>query len=114
MWDNRGIRSSQHGFMKGKSCLINLISVYDQVTHLVNEGKAVDIVYLDFSRAFDTVSHGLFLEKLSAHGLNRYTFCWVKNWLGGRAQSVGEWSEIQAVTGHERCSPGIGVGAHPL
>jgi len=42
--DNQGIRPSQHGFMKGKSCLINLISFYDQVTCLVDEGKAVDDV----------------------------------------------------------------------
>jgi len=44
--DNQGIRPRQHGFMKGRSCLTNLISFYDQVTRPVDEGKAVDIVYL--------------------------------------------------------------------
>ncbi|KAK4826215.1 hypothetical protein QYF61_006159 [Mycteria americana] len=66
---NQGIRHSQHGFMKGRSCLANLISFYDQVTRLVDEGKAVDVIYLDFSKAFDTVFHSIFLEKLAAHGL---------------------------------------------
>jgi len=47
--DNQWIRPSQHGFMTGRSCLTNLISFYDKVTHLVDEGKAVDGVYLDFS-----------------------------------------------------------------
>ncbi|KAK4818150.1 hypothetical protein QYF61_007298 [Mycteria americana] len=86
--DQPGIRPSQHRFMKGRSCLTNLISFYVQVTHLVDEGKAVDVIYLDFSKAFDTVSHSILLEKLAAHGLDRGTLHWVKNWLDGQAQRV--------------------------
>ncbi|KAK4818831.1 hypothetical protein QYF61_019868 [Mycteria americana] len=86
--NNQGIKPSQHGFRKGRSCLTNLISFYDKVTCLVDEGKAVDVVYLDFSKAFDTVSHSILLEKLAAHGLDGCTLHWVKNWLGGRAQRV--------------------------
>ena len=52
--DNRGIRPSQHGFMKGRSCLTNLIFC-DLLTRLVDEGKAADVVYLDFSKAFDSL-----------------------------------------------------------
>ena len=85
---NRGIRPSQHGFTKGRSCLTNLIYFYDPVTRLVDEGKAVDVVYLDFSKAFDTVSHSILLQKLAVCGLDRYTLVWVRNWLEGRAQSV--------------------------
>ncbi len=99
--DGWGIRPSQHGFMKGRSCLTNLISFYDQVTHLLDEGKAVDVVYLDFSKAFDTVSHSILLGKLAACGLGRYTLLWIKNWLGGRAQRVvvnGVKSSWQPVT----------------
>ena len=46
--DNQGIRPRQHRFMKGRSCLTNLISFYDKMTRLLDEGKAVDIIYLDF------------------------------------------------------------------
>jgi len=86
--DNQGIRPSHHGFMKGRSSLTNLISFYDQVTLLVDEGKAVDVVYLDFSKSFDTVSHSILLEKLADHGLDGCTIHWIKNWVDGRAQRV--------------------------
>jgi len=86
--DNQEIRPSQRGFMKGRSCLTNLISFYDQVTRLVDEGKAKDVIYLDFNKAFDTVPHGILLEKLAAHGLDGCTLCCIKDCLNGRAQRV--------------------------
>ncbi|KAJ7411325.1 hypothetical protein BTVI_50384 [Pitangus sulphuratus] len=48
------------------------------MTHLVDEGKAMDIVYLDFSKAFDIISHSILLEKLVANGLVACTVQWVK------------------------------------
>jgi len=88
MHDNQGIRPSQHGFMKGKSFLTNLISFCDQVTRIVDEGKTVDVLYLDSSKAFDTAPHSILLEKLAADGLDGCTLCWIKNWLNGQAQKV--------------------------
>ncbi|GAB0189732.1 hypothetical protein GRJ2_001438500 [Grus japonensis] len=76
--DNQVIRPSQRGFMKGRSCLTNLISFYDKVTRLVDEEKAMNVVYLDFSKAFDIISHSILLEKLTAHGLDGHTLHWVK------------------------------------
>ncbi|GAB0177976.1 hypothetical protein GRJ2_000262900 [Grus japonensis] len=87
--------------MRGKSCLTKLISSYDKVTHLVDEGKAVDVVYLDFCKAFDTISHSILPDKLAAHGLDGRTLHWVKNWLDDRAQRVvvnGITSSWQLVT----------------
>jgi len=74
--------------MKGRCCLTNLISFYDQVTCLVDEGKAVDFIYLDFSKAFDIVPHSNLLEKLAARGLDGCTLHWIKIWLNGRVQRV--------------------------
>jgi len=79
---------SQHGFIKGKSCLTNLISFYDKVTCLVNEGKAVDVVSLDFRKAFDTAPHSILLDKLSNCGMSKFTVSWVKNGLKVRAQRI--------------------------
>jgi len=72
--------------MKVRSCLTN--SFYDQVTHLVDEGKAVDVVYLDFSKFFDIISHSILLEKLATHGLDRCTLTWVKICLDGQDERV--------------------------
>ena len=53
--DKKVISSSQHGFTKRKPCLTNLISFYDEMTSWIDEGKVVGMVYLDFSKAFDTL-----------------------------------------------------------
>ena len=58
------------------------------MTCLVDEGKTVDVVYLDFSKAFDTVPHNILVEKLAAHSLGGCTLLWVKHWLDGQAQRV--------------------------
>jgi len=86
--EEKVIRSSQHGFTKGKSCLTNLIAFYDDMTGWVDEGRAVDVVYLDFSKAFDTVSHNILLGKLWKCGLEEWSVRWIENWLNGRAQRV--------------------------
>uniref|UniRef100_K7EX51 Reverse transcriptase domain-containing protein n=1 Tax=Pelodiscus sinensis TaxID=13735 RepID=K7EX51_PELSI len=86
--ERKVIRNSQHGFTKGKSCLTNLISFYDEVTGSVDVGKSVDVIYLDFSKAFDTVSHNILASKLKECGLDKWTVRWIESWLEGRAQRV--------------------------
>ena len=66
----RVIRGSQHGFTKGKSCLTNLIAFYEDVTRWTDDVKAVDVAYLDFSKASDTVSHSILAAKLRKCGLH--------------------------------------------
>ena len=63
--------------------------------------QAVDVVYLYFSKAFDTVPHSILVEKLAAQGLDGCTLCWVKHWLDGQTQRVvvnGVESSWQPVT----------------
>lgn len=83
---NEVIGHSQHSFMKGKSCLMNLMSFYDKVAHLADQGKPADVVFLDFNRAFGTVSQNIFLGKVSRIKLGKNIMWWMKKWLMDQAQ----------------------------
>ncbi|GAB0183528.1 hypothetical protein GRJ2_000818100 [Grus japonensis] len=85
---SKHMESGQHGFTKGKSCLTNLIALCNGMTGWVDEERAVDVVYLDFSKAFNTLSHNIPTGKLRKCGLDEWSVRWVENWLNGRAQSI--------------------------
>ncbi|CAM5123427.1 unnamed protein product [Eretmochelys imbricata] len=86
--ERKVIGNSQHGFTKGKSCLTILLAFYDKITGSVDEGKAVDVLFLDVSKAFDTVSHSILASKLKKYGLDEWTVRWIEGWLDCRAQRV--------------------------
>ncbi|CAM5076373.1 unnamed protein product [Eretmochelys imbricata] len=91
----------QHGFTKGRSCQTNLIPFFEKVTDFLDKGNAVDLIYLDFSKVFDTVPHGELLVKLEKMGINMKIERWIRNWLTGRLQRVilkGELSGWRKVT----------------
>uniref|UniRef100_A0A803T570 Reverse transcriptase domain-containing protein n=1 Tax=Anolis carolinensis TaxID=28377 RepID=A0A803T570_ANOCA len=98
---NAVIANSQHGFTQNKSCQTNLISFFGRVTSWVNTGNAVDVAYLDFSKAFNKVPHDLLANKLVKCGLDKTTVRWICNWLSERTQRViltnassSSWKEV--------------------
>ena len=99
---NQLIRDSQHGFMTGRSCTTNLVEYLDVATRLVDQGKAADIVYLDFAKAFDKVPRERLLAKLEAKGITGAILQWIRNWLSDRTQRVkvkealSESSEVES------------------
>ena len=100
--------AGQHGFTKGKSCMTNLIEFLEDVTSRVDKGEAVDVLYLDFQKAFDKVPHKRLVCKLKAHCIGGSVLMWIENWLADRKQRVGVngcFSAWQAVTsGVPQCS----------
>ena len=86
--EKKVIRSHQHGFTKRKTCLTNLMTFDDGMTGWVDERRAVDVFYLDLSKAFDTVSHNILIGKLRQCGLGERTLRLIENWLNGRALRV--------------------------
>ena len=51
------INTSQHGFLKARSCLTNLLCFFEEITKWVDDGSPVDVICLDFQKAFGKVPH---------------------------------------------------------
>jgi len=88
--------------MPGRSCTTHLLEFMEEVTKAVDNGKPVDVVYLDFAKAFDKVPRRRLMEKLRAHGVTGSIYRWINNWLTGRQQRVvlngrgSDWTEVRS------------------
>ena len=75
----------QHGFVKGKLCLTNLLESFETWTKALDEGYGLDIIiYLDYRKAFDMVPHQRLLHKLRLHGVTPKYVAWIENYLSNR------------------------------
>ncbi|CAF1065570.1 unnamed protein product [Brachionus calyciflorus] len=85
---NNLISKSQHGFLPKKSCLTNLLETLDFITQALSNGFLIDIIYTDFAKAFDKVSHKKLIFHLKMFGFGDEKINWVKAFLTGRKQRV--------------------------
>ena len=98
---NKLVTGTQHGFRKGGSCLSNLLQFLDHETGCIDKGECIDVVYLDFAKAFDKVPHSRLMEKLRQHGIGGKVLDLLRAWLSGRSQRVyvnGYYSTWKSVT----------------
>ena len=101
IWRGRGLLNiSQHGFRKGRSCLTNLLSFLEEVTERLDATNSIDVVYLDFAKAFDKVPHKRLINKVRSFGIRGELLRWIESWLSDRLQRVGcegAWSDWERV-----------------
>ena len=94
------IKPSQHGFMPKKSTTTNLVTYLDYVTKQLDDGQAVDVLYLDFAKAFDKVPHKRLIQKLKCIKIHPKAVAWIQAWLENRKQRVivngtaSEWTNV--------------------
>ena len=87
---NNLLPQQQHGFLSKKSTVSNLLECMDKWTKTFDSKNSnqTDIIFLDFSKCFDTVCHSKLLFKLSKFGIKETAFKWIENFLTGRTQFV--------------------------
>ena len=78
----------QHGFRKSRSCETQLITVREEIAKWKDDGHNVDMLIMDFSKAFDTVPHQRLLSKLESYGIYENLGNWLRHWLTARTQTV--------------------------
>ena len=85
---NNLLNDNQHGFRSGRSCLSELLEHYDTLLSYLEEGFNVDVIYLDFAKAFDKLDIKIALEKMKKLGINNKIFKWIEALLNDRKQKV--------------------------
>ncbi len=92
LWDYlnsfQSLSVDQHGFQPGASCTTQLLDCLDDWTRMADEGKSVDIIYLDFAKAFDSVPHKRLAHKLHTIGIQGTMLRWLQAFLAHRRQRV--------------------------
>ena len=92
---------NQHGFTKGRSCATNLLTAFELWTSWIDAGFGVDIVYLDYRKAFNSVDHVTLIEKLCNNNINCKLIKWIAAFLQDRKMQVKvklEFSDWAAVS----------------
>ena len=100
--ENNILNHQQHGFVCNKSCLTNWLETFEDWTSAVDQGYGVDVVYLDYSKAFDSVPHRRLISKLEAYGVRGNLSLWLSNFLTNCFQRVvvngsqSDWVNVQS------------------
>ena len=86
--DNNLISDNQHGFIKTRSTLTNLLNSLHHWIASLDSKKSTDIIYIDFAKPFDSISHPKLILKLKSYGVRGKLLSWITAWLSDRTQSV--------------------------
>ena len=86
--DNSLLTPFQHGFLPGRSCITNMLTVMDSLTQAYDDGKISHAIFIDFAKAFDRVPHDALLFKLERYGIVNQLLSLLRSFLSDRTFSV--------------------------
>jgi len=86
--ENNLLCLEQHGFTKDRSTVVNLLEALNIWSEALMHGVPVDVIYLDYAKAFDTVPYERLLRKVESLGIKRFALSWIRSFLIGRRQQV--------------------------
>ena len=101
MESNNLFAEEHYGFIAGRSCTTQLLEFMEEITEALDRGDDVDVIYLDFAKAFDKIPHQRLLAKLHGYGIQGKTHEWISDFLSSRQQRVvvnGVYSDWVPVT----------------
>jgi hypothetical protein len=79
---------NQYGFRNGHSTYLALLQLYNKISSAIDKNEFIIGIFLDLSKAFDTVSHDILFDKLQHYGIRATTLDWFKSYLNNRLQYV--------------------------
>ena len=85
---NEILYANQYGFRKGHSTASALLDLYDKISEAIDKREVAVGVFLDLSKAFDTVNHNILFEKLEYYGVRGIALSWIKSYFSNRKQFV--------------------------
>ena len=100
--NNELLTDKQHGFCKARSCLTNLLESFEEWTAALADHYAVDVTYLDFKKAFNSVPHQRLLGKIKSYSIKGNIFKWLSSFLHSHLQRVvlngasSHWAQVKS------------------
>ncbi len=100
LYANNLVTREQHGFVRNKACVTNLLETMDSITTSLAYKRWIDVIFLDFAKAFDKVPHKRLVHKLRAYGVTGHLLEWIEDFLRERKQRVvmgeheSEWETV--------------------
>jgi hypothetical protein len=94
---NNILNSAQYGFVKGRSTCTNLVDSMNDWTNAMQSDEQTTVIYIDFTKPFDTVSHTKLFAKLSSYGIQGKLLAWLRCFYSNRSHQTKVGQSLSSI-----------------